>query len=134
MPVPPPSSPGAAGSDGPCPPPPAPAGEARAPKRQRLENGKVLCRFEGCCKEMLSSNALRHERTHRGERPYKCKAPGCDETFTAPATLRYHTRVHNNDRPYVCTADGCEARHVNSSDLKRHYERNHTERAHQRRK
>jgi hypothetical protein len=42
--------------------------------------------------------------------------------------------VHNNDRPYVCTADGCEARFVQTNHLKAHFERNHTEQAHQRRK
>jgi hypothetical protein len=34
----------------------------------------------------------------------------------------------------MCTAEGCEARYVAASDLKKHNERNHTERAHQRRK
>jgi hypothetical protein len=42
--------------------------------------------------------------------------------------------VHNNDRPYVCTAEYCEARYVKSNDLQRHFERNHSERALQRRK
>jgi hypothetical protein len=42
--------------------------------------------------------------------------------------------VHNNNRPHACTAEGCEARYVKAGDLKRHVERNHTERAHQRRK
>jgi hypothetical protein len=42
--------------------------------------------------------------------------------------------VHENIRPYVCTEEGCEARYIQSSDLKKHVERNHTERAHQRRK
>jgi hypothetical protein len=41
---------------------------------------------------------------------------------------------HNNDRPHVCTADGCEARFVQAGNLKAHFERNHTEQAHQRRK
>jgi hypothetical protein len=42
--------------------------------------------------------------------------------------------VHNNDRPHSCTAEGCEARYVTAADLRKHFERNHTERAHQRRK
>jgi hypothetical protein len=41
---------------------------------------------------------------------------------------------HNNDRPFVCTAVDCEARYVSAGDLKKHFERNHTERAHQRKK
>jgi hypothetical protein len=42
--------------------------------------------------------------------------------------------VHNNNRPFACTVEDCEARYVKPDDLKRHFERNHTERAHQRRK
>jgi hypothetical protein len=42
--------------------------------------------------------------------------------------------VHNNNRPFVCTAESCDARYVKADDLKRHFERNHTERAHQRKK
>jgi hypothetical protein len=42
--------------------------------------------------------------------------------------------VHNNDRPHRCTVEGCEARYVKANDLKQHFERNHTEQAHQRRK
>jgi hypothetical protein len=42
--------------------------------------------------------------------------------------------LHNNDRPHRCTAEGCDARFVQASNLKAHFERNHTEQAHQRRK
>jgi hypothetical protein len=42
--------------------------------------------------------------------------------------------IHNNDRPYACSVDDCGARYVRAVDLKRHFERNHTERAHQRKK
>jgi hypothetical protein len=42
--------------------------------------------------------------------------------------------VHNNGRPYGCTAENCEARFVKANDLKRHFERNHSERGQQRRK
>ena len=42
--------------------------------------------------------------------------------------------LHNNIRPHVCTAEGCEARFITGSHLLAHFERNHLERAHQRRK
>jgi hypothetical protein len=41
---------------------------------------------------------------------------------------------HENLRPYVCTAEGCEARFNRSYALTAHFKRNHTERAHQRKK
>jgi hypothetical protein len=94
----------------------------------------VLCRFEGCCKEMLSSNAIRHERIHTGERPYKCTVPDCGAEFKDWRHLADHKNRHNNIYPHVCTAENCEARFVLPYDLKRHVERNHTERAHQRKK
>jgi hypothetical protein len=132
-----PPSPGASGSDGggSCPPPPlAPACEGRPRKRHRLENGKVLCRFEGCCKEAHPTSVVKHERIHAGERPFKCTVPDCGADFKEWRALEYHRMFHDNNRPYVCTAKGCSARFVQSSDLKRHFESNHTERAHQRRK
>jgi hypothetical protein len=42
--------------------------------------------------------------------------------------------LHNNIRPHICTAENCEARFVKASDLKKHFERNHSERGIQRRK
>jgi hypothetical protein len=73
-------------------------------------------------------------RTHTGERPFQCDVPGCDGAFKQRIDLTRHKMVHNNNRPFVCTVEGCEARYVKSNDLKEHVERNHTERAHQRRK
>jgi hypothetical protein len=60
--------------------------------------------------------------------------PGCGESFRVSIDLTRHTMVHNNNRPFVCTVEECEARYVKASALKEHFERNHTERAHQRRK
>jgi hypothetical protein len=75
-----------------------------------------------------------HERIHTGERPCKCTVPGCGATFTEWRPLKNHEMLHDNDLPYVCTAEGCDARFVTGFLLKRHFERNHSERGQQRRK
>jgi hypothetical protein len=94
----------------------------------------VLCNFGGCCKEFSPKSVVAHERTHTGSKPYKCEVPDCGEAFTVSQSLVYHKRIHDNVRPFVCTAENCDASYVKSNDLKQHVERNHSERAHQRRK
>jgi hypothetical protein len=63
-----------------------------------------------------------------------CKVPDCGAAFTEWKTLARHKMVHENRRPYVCTADNCEASYVEAINLKRHFERNHSDRALVRRK
>jgi hypothetical protein len=99
-----------------------------------LENGKVLCRFEQCCKAVHPGHAAKHERQHTGERPYKCTVPGCGADFKEWRHWEYHRMLHENIRPHVCTEEGCEARYIQSGDLKKHFERNQSERGQQRRK
>jgi hypothetical protein len=94
----------------------------------------VLCRFEQCCKPIHPKSIAKHERQHTGERPYECIVPDCGATFVEWKRLDYHKKLHDNNRPHVCTAEGCDARFVEASDLKGHVNRNHTERAHQRKK
>jgi hypothetical protein len=99
-----------------------------------LENGKVLCRYEQCCKAVHPNHASKHERQHTGERPYKCTVPGCGADFIEWRHWATHKMKHENIHRYVCTAEGCDARYIFAFELKAHVERNHSERAHQRKK
>ncbi|KPI94712.1 Krueppel-likeous protein 1 [Papilio xuthus] len=41
-------------------------------------------------------------RTHTGEKPYRCPAPGCGKGFTCSKQLKVHSRTHTGERPYTC--------------------------------
>lgn len=45
----------------------------------------------------------RHSRKHSGEKPYKFKHSGCEESFTQLSGLQAHFRRHHQpDKPYKC--------------------------------
>jgi hypothetical protein len=80
------------------------------------------------------NHATKHERQHTGERPYKCTVPNCGADFIEWRHWATHKMKHENIRRYVCTAEGCDAGYIFAFELKAHVDRNHTERAHQRKK
>jgi len=76
-----------------------------------------ICFLETCQKAFSQYSSLqKHERIHRGEKPFVCQI--CGQAFTQNSNLKRHENIHKGEKLYNCTS--CPKSFFSKSNLKQH--------------
>ncbi len=125
---------------------PTPPAASKKKRRSRCTpKGAWTCKI--CGKRMKYGRSyVRHMRSHRGEKPFKCGECGksfgangdltvhrrihtgvwqfncvfCERGFHQQSNLFRHLRLHTEEKPFFCVVTGCGESFRHSDSLKRH--------------
>ncbi|PVU93770.1 hypothetical protein BB559_003170 [Furculomyces boomerangus] len=86
-----------------------------------LSGRQYKCSF---CEKIYKkpSKLEEHERSHTGERPFKCIFPDCGKAYMKQSHLAVHSRTHDEGlkKKYKCSYENCDAGFSTNQHLKRH--------------
>ncbi|XP_054912047.1 myeloid zinc finger 1-like [Poeciliopsis prolifica] len=92
------------------------------PKKPENQDGKHHC-CPHCGKVFSRACGLwRHQKIHRGEKPYGCGE--CGKTFGQAAHLKRHQNIHSAEQSFLCPQ--CGNTFTQKETLKLHLERVHS--------
>jgi hypothetical protein len=88
--------------------------------RRHFKLKGALRRPSSALSSLVDSGLIEHLCMHTGERPYRCRWPGCPRSFARQLDCKQHKIVHLNIRPFTC--EGCKKTFARMNAVNRHCE------------